>query len=276
MNWMPVFSRDARGNVAPARKLATVTSAFGIVADEEQQEIFISVQRDHAVAVFKKTAKDRDAAVRNVQGPHTLLADPHGLTLDTKTGLLYVTNWGSTNDRDTPAEGNGPRNLPIGRDNSIPGSGRFGPPSITVYPKAAKGDVPPVQVIQGPKTQLNWPTALAVHPDRGELFVANDSGDTVTVFRADATGDAAPIRVLKGPRTMIKNPTGVAVDVKNNELWVANFGTHAATVYKIDAEGDVAPIRMIRSGPLNAPTSMIGNPHTMAFDTKRDELLVAN
>ncbi len=276
MNWMPVFGRDAKGDAVPVRKLATVTSAFGIVADEQEQVIFITIQRDHAVAVFKKTAKENDPAVRNIQGPRTLMADPHGLTLDTKTGLLYVTNWGSNNDRETPPSGNGKRNLPIGRDNSIPGSGRFEPPSITVYPKDANGDTPPVQVIKGPKTQLNWPTAVAVHPERGELFVANDSGDSVMVFPANATGDVAPIRVIKGPKSLIKNPTGVAVDVKNNELWVANFGTHAATVYKIDASGDAVPLRVIRSGPANAPTSMIGNPHTMAFDTKREELLVAN
>ncbi len=36
MNWMPVFSRDAKGDMAPTRILATVTCAFGIVADDEQ------------------------------------------------------------------------------------------------------------------------------------------------------------------------------------------------------------------------------------------------
>ena len=75
---------------------------------------------------------------------------------------------------------------------------------------------------------------------------------------------------------MIKNPTGVAVDEKNNELWVANFGNHSATVYDITAEGNAAPKRMIRSAPIGTPTPMIGNPHTMAFDTKRNEILVAN
>ena len=66
---------------------------------------------------------------------------------------------------------------------------------------------------------------MAVHPDRGELFVANDVGHSVVVFRTDANGDVAPIRVIGGPRSQIRNPTGVAVDTENNELWVANFGT---------------------------------------------------
>jgi DNA-binding beta-propeller fold protein YncE len=75
---------------------------------------------------------------------------------------------------------------------------------------------------------------------------------------------------------MIQNPTGVFVDVKNNELWVANFGSHAATVFPIDAEGNVVPKRVIRSGPADAPAPMLGNPHTVAFDSKREEILVAN
>jgi DNA-binding beta-propeller fold protein YncE len=131
-------------------------------------------------------------------------------------------------------------------------------------------------VIQGPNTQLNWPTAVAVHPERGELFVANDTGHSVLVFRTDANGDVTPIRVLKGPRSLIKNPTGLAVDLANNELWVANFGNHTATVFRIDAGGDVPPLRIIRSAPANAPAPMLSNAHTVAYDTKREELLVAN
>jgi DNA-binding beta-propeller fold protein YncE len=226
--------------------------------------------------VFKKTAKDEDPAVRTLQGPRTLMADPHGIALDPKEDVIYVTNWGSNNSRVMQDEERAARNLPIGRNKTIASSGKFSPPSITVYPKGAKGDTAPLRVIQGPKTMLDWPTAIAVHPDRGEIFVANDTNDTVTVYRTDANGDAAPIRVLKGTRTMIKNPTGIAVDAKNNELWVANFGSHSATVFPIDANGNVTPKRVIRSAPPDSPAPMIGNPHTMAFDTKRDEILVSN
>jgi DNA-binding beta-propeller fold protein YncE len=131
-------------------------------------------------------------------------------------------------------------------------------------------------MIQGSKTQMNWPTSIAVHPDRGELFVANDTGDSITVYKADANGDVAPIRVIKGPRSMVKNPTGVALDLVNNELWVANFGSHSATVYPVTASGDAVPARVIRSGRANEPSPMLSNPHTLAFDTKRDQLLVSN
>jgi DNA-binding beta-propeller fold protein YncE len=145
-----------------------------------------------------------------------------------------------------------------------------------VYRKDVHGDIAPLRVIQGPRTQLNWPTSIAVHPDRGELFVANDTGDSVTVYRADATGDAAPIRVIKGPRSMVKNPLGVTLDLVNNELWVANFGSHSATVFPVDASGDPVPKRVIRTGRPEDPAPTLANPHTIAYDSKRDEILVSN
>ena len=276
LNWMPVFARDAKGDATPIRKLDTPHTTFALVADEVEQEMFLTIQDDHAVVVFKKQAKDEDPAVRTLQGPRTLMADPHGIALDPKRGEIFVTNWGSNNSRVMQDAQRAERNLPVGRNQTIPSTGKFNPPSITVYPKGAKGDTPPLRVIQGPKAELDWPTSIAVHPDRGEIFVANDTADLVTVYKADATGDVAPIRTLKGTRTMIKNPTGIAVDLKNNELWVANFGSHSATVFPIDANGNVTPKRVIRSGPVDAPSPMLGNPHTIAFDTKRDEILVSN
>jgi DNA-binding beta-propeller fold protein YncE len=276
LRWMTVFDRSARGDVSPTRKLATPQATFGIVADEESQELLMTVQNDHAVIVFKKAAKDEEAPVRLLQGPKTLMADPHGIALDPKAGLMYVTNWGTNADwrgRDVI----GPRGPNWSSKGSIiPGTGKFGSPSITVYRKDAHGDIAPLRVIQGPRTLLNWPTSIAVHPDRGELFVANDTGDSVTVYRADATGDAAPIRVIKGPRSMVKNPLGVAVDLTNNELWVANFGSHSATVFPVDASGDPAPKRVIRTGRPDEPSALIANPHTIAYDTKREEILVSN
>ena len=277
LNWMTVFDRNAKGNATPNRRLATPHTTFGIVADEENQELLMTIQDDHAVVTFKKAAKDQDAPVRVIQGPKTMMADPHGIALDPKSGLIYVTNWGTFNERsyDGPPRYGKP-NWPVGRNNNFPGSGKNQLPSITVYRKDAKGDVAPLRVIQGPKTLMNWPTSIAVHPDRGELFVANDTNDTVTVYRTDANGDVAPIRTIKGPRSMVKNPTGVALDLVNNELWVANFGSHSATVFPVDASGDPVPKRIIRSGPADAPSPMLSNPHTIAFDTKRDELLVSN
>ena len=100
-------------------------------------------------------------------------------------------------------------------------------------------------------------------------------GDEILVFNLDASGDAAPVRMMKGPKTLLKNPTGLYLDEVNNEFWVTNFGNRTATVYKRGADGDTAPLRLIRSGPIDS-VPMLGNPHPVAYDTKREQILVPN
>jgi DNA-binding beta-propeller fold protein YncE len=275
-----VFSRKAVGDVAPDRELHTPHGTFGIAVDEAAKELFLTVQHDNAIVVFNKSATGVEAPLRVVQGDHTALADPHGMALDSKNNLLYVTNHGSTHQVRPPAAG-APRRAeiagwPLTRDDAVPGSGKILPPSITVYPKDVKGDQTPLRVIQGPRTQMDWPTAIAVDPDRNEIFVANDGGNSVLVFDASAAGDVAPIRVLKGPKSLVSNPTGVYLDGANRELWVASFGNHTAAVYNPIANGDVAPVRIIRSAPPSQPVPGLGNPHPIAYDTKREQILVPN
>jgi 6-phosphogluconolactonase (cycloisomerase 2 family) len=277
---MVIFDRNAKGDVPPTRELSTPHGTFGIAVDEAKQEMFLTVQHSSSVVVYAKGAAGEDAPLRHVQGNRTRLADPHGIALDTKNGLMFVANYGSSRELEMPAPRPGQTppapgaGMPRGR--AKPGTGKVGTSSITVYPIDARGDVAPLRVIEGPKTQLNWPAGMMLDEDRGELYVANDAGDSVLVFRTDASGDAAPIRMLKGPRTGVKNPTSITLDKKNNELWVANFGNHTATVFRLSANGDVAPLRTIRSGPLGQPTLMIGNPGSVAYDTKREEILVPN
>lgn len=284
-NFLNVFSRQARGDTAPIRSLETPHTTFGIAVDEKNQEILLTIQDDAAVLSYRKAAQGKDSPIRVLQGEHTQMADPHGIALDPKNDLIFVTNWGTVNVHKPPESGpavgglgrsEGKENWPIPRNYSVPGSGIFLPPSITVYTRGSSGDTAPLRVIQGPKTQLNWPTAVAVDPERGELFVANDPTHSILVFRSDAHGDVAPIRVLQGPKTYIQNPTGVYLDLKNDELWVANFGNHSATVYRRGASGDTPPLRMIRSGPLGAPTPVLGNAHALAYDSRREEILVSN
>jgi hypothetical protein len=47
-----------------------------------------------------------------------------------------------------------------------------------------------------------------------------------------------------------------------------------ALAFKLGASGDTPPVRIIRGSPLNTPGSMIGNPFSVAYDTKREEVLV--
>ena len=282
---MVIFDRNAKGNQKPTRELYTPHGTYGIAVDEEAHELFLTVQHDGAVVVFDKSAVNDDAPLRYLQGEKTMLADPHGIALDDKRDLMYVANFGSVSYHDPETDnlarpmysrGEGKPNWPLTRNSIIPGSGRFYPPSITVYRKDASGNTEPLRVIQGPNANLDWPTGLAYDPDTNELYVTNDMRDEVAVFDGDANGDVAPKRVIRGAKTMIKNPTGVWVDRKNGELWVSSFGNYTASVFPLDASGDVAPKRVIRSGPLGKKALMIGNPHPVAYDAKREQIIVPN
>ena len=267
---LTIFSRNARGDVPPDRELHTPHRTYGIDVDEAAQELFLTVQHPPEVVVYHKMAKGDDKPLRSLHGNRTQLEDPHGLTLDTKNGWIFVANYGNASSYEAEKR-EGAR-----RPEVAPGSGRYEPPSITVYPIKADGDTAPIRVIEGPKTQMNWPAHIFVDEKNGELYIANDAGHSVLVFDVTANGDVAPKRVLTGPKTLIKNPTGVFVDTVNEELVVSNMGNHAATVYPRTAQGDTAPIRVIRGGPLNEPALQIGNPGAVAYDSKRDEILVPN
>jgi DNA-binding beta-propeller fold protein YncE len=281
-----VFAAGADGDVPPLRTAETPHGTFGMVVDEVHGEALFTVQHDSAIVTYKRNADGEDSPIRMMQGDRTGIQDPHGMALDPKDDVIFVANFGSTHGVDgsvkpregVPSAGNhlGKHNWPLGREFAIPGSGTINEPSIIVHRRDASGNVAPLRTIKGPKTQLNWPTGLAFDPQARELFVANDAAQSVLVFDAAASGDVAPKRVIKGPKTKLANPTGIFADVKNRELWITNFGGHSATVYDLAASGDVAPKRLIRNAPEGTPSLMIGNPGTLGYDTKREQILVPN
>jgi len=265
-NWLPVFPRDARGNATPSRYLAAPHGAFGIAVDEQAQEMFITVQHQNSVVVYRKQAAGEDKPLREIVGSDTQLEDPHGIALDPKNKLIFVSNFGNAQVSEPGTQG--------GRRADT--YGKFEPPSITVYPLGARGNVKPLWTIEGPQTMMNWPSHIVVHEERQELFVANDADDSILVFRTTDKGNVAPIRMIKGPNTGIKNPPGIAVDVKNGEISVASMGTHAVLFFPVTANGDVKPSRIIRGGPADQPALNIGNPGAVGYDSKRDQILVPN
>ena len=278
LDTLVIFSRNARGNVRPDRELHTPHRTYGIAVEEAKEELFLTVQDPPMVVVYHKYAKGEEKPVRVLRGNRTGLADAHGLGLDTKNGWMFVANYGSAAayaDEGGNAVGTG-TSLATEGTAMVPGSGRYYPPSITVYPIQASGNTAPLRTISGPNTTLNWPAHIYVDEEQGEVFVANDGDNSIVVFRVTDSGDVAPTRVLKGPRTLIQNPTGIFVDTVHNELVVANMGSHSATVYPRAAQGNTPPLRTIRSGPLGQPALMIGNPGSVAYDTKRNEIIAPN
>ena len=268
--WIPVFAPDQQGNATPVRYISGIRG-FSITAHEERNELFVVNQeggrygapdgQGGAVYVYRKQAEGEERPLRILEGYDTQLEDPHGIALDIENNLMFVSNFGNVHRKD-------------------PETGRvygdYEPPSITVYPLDASGNTEPIRIIEGANTLLNWPSHLAYHHERQELFLANDGDSSVLVFDASAEGNAAPIRVLKGPRTEIIHPPGIAIDERTDELFVANMGTPKVTVFPVTANGDVEPIRVVRGAPEGTQSLMIGNPGAVGYDTLRGEILVPN
>jgi 6-phosphogluconolactonase (cycloisomerase 2 family) len=257
-NSIVVFDNKATGDPAPIRKLKVTHRAQSMAIDYETGELFLSVQYPPQVAVYDKMAAGDTKPIRLIQGPKTNLSDAHGLAIDSKNKLLYVNSWGNISDY------------------RVAGTGRFEPASIEVYSEAADGDMAPIRVIQGPKTQLDWPGAMSMDPDTGDLYVANDMGQSILVFRKDDRGNVPPTRVIKGPSTHLSYPAGVFVDAKNKELWASNIGNSSATVYPLNANGDVAPLRTIRGAEENKQSLKFGKTEAVIYDSKREQILVPN
>ena len=257
---MVVFPHDARGNVAPKRQLHTVHRVYNIAVDEAKSELFVTIEFPPEVDVYRKEASGEELPLRRLVGPNTGLNSIHGIAIDEKNQLLYVNTWGHYSDF------------------RVAGTGRYEDPAIKIYALGASGNTPPLRVIQGDKTQLDWPAAMKLNADNGDLYVANDIGQSVLVFAGapKAQGNIAPTRVLKGPKTKLSYPTGVALDLTNREVWVSNMGSASATVYPLGVDGDAAPLRIIRSAPEGKKALNFGRTAAIAYDSKREQILVPN
>src|SRR5579875_42893 len=254
------FSYTANGNYK-SRVLAVPHGSYGIALSQRYKQMAVAIQHNAEIIFYRLQAHGAERPLRSIRGPHTGLADPHGVVWDDAHGEIFVSNYGNWNQGYWDAD--------------YSGGGKYFPPSIRIFKDDSKGDAAPIRVIQGPKTELNWPTGIAVDPVHNELFVANEAANQILVFARDADGDAVPLRVLGGPRTGIRYPMGVAYDASHDQLWVANFG-HTAVVFGRADEGDAPPRRVIRNAPEGTPSAGFGNPMALAYDSKRDQLLVPN
>jgi len=272
-----VFPYTADGNVKPKRVLNVPHQAWGVSIATARNEMAITVEAARQIVIYRRDASGSDAPLRMIRGPKTGLGDPHGVFFDGSHNEIIVANHGNQGGRKT-APGDvtpRPRGAPGGSSEPVTG-GHFELPSITVYPGDATGDVEPMRRIQGQKTGLNWPMALDVDVEHNEIAVANNGDSSIRIFRRTAHGDEAPVRTIKGTLTGIAGPMGVAFDRKHDELWVANYGAHTALAFARTANGNVAPKRVLRNAPAGSPTVGFGNPGAVAYDSKRDEILVPN
>jgi DNA-binding beta-propeller fold protein YncE len=268
---MVVLPYDAEGNQAPKRILSVPHQAWGLAMSRAHDEIALTVELQEAVVIYKREARNVEAPMRVIRGPHAGLADPHGIFWDDAHNEIGVANHGNYRGL---MKDQGAGCVPTGT--ADPEAGAVLPPSITIYSGDARGDATPLRTIQGDQTRLDFPMGLADDPANGEIAVANNGDSSVLVFARTANGNAAPIRVLAGAKTGINRPMGVAIDAANGEIWVSNFLDHSALVFDRQANGNTPPKRVIRTAPAGTPSPGFGNPQTVAYDSKRDQILVPN
>jgi hypothetical protein len=139
-----------------------------------------------------------------------------------------------------------------------------GGPSIRVFPRTGKGNVPPKRVIRGVKTRLGSRAAeLAFDPVHGELL-ATDSDGAVRVYARTAQGNVSPLREIRGSKTGLSGTAGIA-RLGTSEIVVTNPGEQfggsddAVLVFGRTANGNVAPRRRIEG-----PATAFGDPGGVA------------
>jgi DNA-binding beta-propeller fold protein YncE len=262
---MEVFSYGAEGNVKPKRILFVPHGSWGVALNRRRDEVAITVEHANTVVVYRRDATFGDAPLRVLHGPRTELGDPHGVTFDQDHNEISVANHGNW--------------APLTRAESLQGTvkgGRFNLPSVTTFAGEANQDEPPLRKIQGEHTGLNWPMGMSLDTVHNEIAVASYGNDSILIFHRTDQGDVPPVRVIRGNQTGISGPMGVSVDTKNDEIWVTNYREHTAVVFPRTAQGNVAPKRFVRNALPGTPAVGFGNPGAVAYDSRRDQILVPN
>ncbi len=291
-NAVTVYDRTANGDAAPLRSIQTgLNQPHNIDADFSVQELFVPNNlndfENAAVNVYDMDASfpGSDTPKRTITGPLTLLNRPAGVAVDALHQELYVANdvsgASSITVYDLGANGNvaplrtlqgaltgidGPVGLAVDTVNDelfVVNYKTANGGSITVFPRAASGNVAPSRTLQGGSTLLQDPQGMVLDLAHDEFYVANSRFSTalagdVLVFARTASGNTAPTRQIIGPSTGLCTPIGAFLDATHDELVVANshFGSNACaqsvTTYPRTATGDAAPSRLIGPGPVSA------------------------
>jgi DNA-binding beta-propeller fold protein YncE len=268
-----VMPYGASGNSKPGRVFSVPHQSWGIALSGKADQIAVTVEVQNTIVFYRRQVKGVEAPVRILRGQATGLADPHGIYWDESHSEIGVANHGNFRGV-VKNTGGGCSPSFVVEDEAEAGESR--PPSIRIFASTAKDDAKPLRVIEGSKTGLDWPMGVAYDAQHDTIIVANNGDNSILIFGRNAEGDVAPLRAIRGDRTGISHPMGVAVDSQTGEIWVSNWGDHSALAFDSGTRGNVAPKRIIRSAPAGTPTPGFGNPMALAYDTKRDELLVPN
>ncbi len=198
---MLVMSYTASGNAKPLRLLSVPHQAWGVALSPSRDEIAVSVEMHNAVVFYRREANGVEPPLRSIQGPHTGLADPHGVYWDDAPNEIGAANHGNFRGL-VKNTGSG---CVLSTGEEVSEGGQYQPPSITIHPATGKGDQRPLRTIQGPRTELDWPMGMAVDPAHDEIAVANNGDDSVLIFDRNRGGMSRPCArfAVAGPVSIV-------------------------------------------------------------------------
>jgi hypothetical protein len=256
-----IFARMAKENSRPTRVLAGQNTHLSrtmhdIRYDPVHDEYFVTNPFARAIMVFRGDAKDEDAPIRIIQGPHTLFPAIERLDLDTIHNEIYVSLWDS----------------------------------IAVYPMNGSGDVAPIRLIKGPDTELKRERTLAVDPVNNVIVIARD---TITeeeqkskttyaymwMFNRTDNGNVKPKAKIGGPKSGIIRINQIQMYPPKGEIIAAQPGAIDMQepvgvyigVWSIHDNGDVPP-----RWTIGGPKSVMLKPRGVALDPRHKEIFVAD
>jgi sugar lactone lactonase YvrE len=170
------------GDIPPIARIGS--GALTAVAVDSSGKVYATSWLLANVQVFKGSTGNIRSPIATISGSHTHLDSPNAIAVGAD-GKIYVGNGGF---------------------GAHPGTNAGA--SITIYGAGSHGNVPPIAFIQGKRTALDTPTALAVDHS-GYIYVVNNSG-RVTVYAPCASGDVAPIASI-GQEKWNASVSGIAL-----------------------------------------------------------------
>jgi hypothetical protein len=137
------------------------------------------------------------------------------------------------------------------------------PYSIGLFAATANGNAAPLKTIGGTNTGLTQVGGIAVGPN-GDVYVIEQSTDSILVFDSQAGGNAEPKRVIGGFNTSLSSPSDLEVDSAGT-LYVAEQAAEMVLAFAPGANGNVNPARLI-----SGPATTLTGPGSLAVDSGRN------
>jgi DNA-binding beta-propeller fold protein YncE len=139
------------------------------------------------------------------------------------------------------------------------------------YDTAAGGTGPgitdPATHIFGPETGIGFIAGVAVDPGHKEIYAVNNDGGGIVIFAYDQNGSVRMVRGLESPM----QSWGISFSKARDEIAVSVQQLSGVVVYRRGAEQMDPPLRSLRGEDTG-----LADPHGIAFDDERKELVVAN